>query len=123
MALSILNLLVTQPQSKFEFCETTYEKVYEKIDLCKCTKSHGPDKVSNLILKEAPKLMSKLICHLFNAMIKSSIFPSVYKVSRIIPLLKLGKDANKVESYRLISNLSAVEKILEGLLKYQLVIF
>ena len=49
MALYILKLLVTQTQPKFEFCETTYEKVYEKIDLCKCTKSHGLDKVSNLI--------------------------------------------------------------------------
>uniref|UniRef100_A0A1I8NKY0 Reverse transcriptase domain-containing protein n=1 Tax=Musca domestica TaxID=7370 RepID=A0A1I8NKY0_MUSDO len=44
------------------------------------------------------------------------VVPNAWKMGRVVPLLKPGKDASKSDSYRLISLLSPVAKTLKALL-------
>ena len=67
-----------------------------------------------------PTFAALSICHLFNCMIRFGKFPEKLKVARITPLHKQGKPKNDPESYRPISNLNAIEKVIESLLKEQL---
>ena len=64
-----------------------------------------------------PNYSALAICHLYNQILCTGVFPSGLKVSRITPLLKPGKVATDSSSYRPISNLNSVEKVIEELLK------
>ena len=55
------------------------------------------------------------LADLFTLSIRSLNFPSIWKVARIIPLLKPGKSPDDATSYRPISLLSPVVKLLESL--------
>ena len=50
---------------------------------------------------------------MFNRSIKHSVIPVIWKCSRVIPLLKPGKPADQVKSYRPVSLLSPLIKLLE----------
>ena len=54
------------------------------------------------------------LTHMVNTIIFSGVVPKVFKISRILPISKPGKDSNSIESYRPINNLPCLEKILEG---------
>ena len=112
LAARILKCLIPKPTSTFDFRETSVPEVYDVIDRCKTSKSTGNDKMSNPIMKEIPQYMARVICHLFNSMVRKSKFPMNMKISRIIPTKKNGKQSNLKESFRPISNLPACEKIL-----------
>merc|ERR1712240_156409 len=60
------------------------------------------------------------ITHLVNSNILTEVYPTIFKVSRISPILKPEKRSKNIDSYRPINNLSAVEKIVEQFLKDQL---
>ena len=78
-------------------------------------KSDGPNSIAIKILKLLNKDISDQLAILFNQSFSSSIFPSVLKTSKIIPIYKKG---SKVEcsNYRPISLLSNIDKILERLI-------
>ena len=52
---------------------------------------------------------------IYNNIIRTSITPPLRKTGRIIPLLKTGKPSDEGKSYRLVSLLSPLAKILEAL--------
>ena len=78
-------------------------------------KRDGPNSIAIKILKLLNKDISDQLAILFNQSFSSSIFPSVLKTSKIIPIYKKG---SKVEcsNYRPISLLSNIDKILERLI-------
>merc|ERR1711954_278490 len=86
----------------------------------KTINSKGNDEITRRILKKVPNYSAISICHLFSNIIRMGIFPSGLKTSRITPLLKPGKVATDSLSYRPISNLNSVEKVIEELLKEDL---
>ena len=63
--------------------------------------------VNNKIIKHLKYELEPIITHLINRIIITEIFPYIYKLSRMLPLLKPDK------SYRPINNLCAIEKIIE----------
>ena len=66
--------------------------------------------------------MSKQLADLFNLSFKTSVFPSVLKTAKIIPIFK--KDSKlDYSNYRPISLLSNIEKILEKLMQRRLYTF
>ena len=79
----------------------------------KSSNCHGHDYVTNKILKLINKEISPHLVHLINNIIRTQIFPEIYKISRMTPLSKPDKDDKLPASYRPINNLPAIEKIIE----------
>ena len=72
------------------------------------------DPLPTWLLKECTAELAPFICRLFNASLCSGHVPQSFKSAYITPLLKkVGLDKTDVKSYRPISNLSVVSKMLE----------
>ena len=81
----------------------------------------GVDQISPAMLHN---LNDKAIIHLtslFNRVLQTSTFPPMWKIAEVIPLLKPSKDPSLPLSYRPISLLSALGKILEKIMNSRLV--
>lgn len=70
-------------------------------------KASGPDEISNVLLKNLPK-------------IQLSYFPSSSKHAKIIPIPKPGKDHTSPTSYRPISLLNTLSKLTEKIILVRL---
>lgn len=76
-------------------------------------KALGYDLISGKILKELADVTIKQIWYEFNAIIRAGHFPAKSKISQVNLILKLGKKPQAASSYRLISLLLVLSKILE----------
>ena len=65
--------------------------MYEILWKAKPTRKEADDAISMDILKQIPCLMSVILTHLINTIIKTQIFPQSLKKARIIPLRKANK--------------------------------
>jgi len=79
-------------------------------------KAPGPDQITTLMICKKPQEGKKAILHLLNATTRLGYWPRSLKRARIIMILKPGKDPIDVTSYRRISLLPVLSKILEKLL-------
>ena len=93
----------------------TVEQTWKAIKKAKSSKAIGPDGLSPIMLKHLGPRGLGYLTNLYNNVLKQSIIPPLWKVGRIIPLLKPGKAADEGKSYRPISLLSPAAKILESL--------
>ncbi|CAF1451019.1 unnamed protein product [Adineta steineri] len=80
----------------------------------------GPDNVHNRCLRNFTKSLIDHLLNLMNASLRFGYVPSSWKTAFIILLLKPGKDRSQVSSYRPISLLSCVGKVLEKIIKQRL---
>lgn len=76
-------------------------------------KSPGPDGIQNILLKNLPLKAVQKITDIFNACIKLSYWPTNFKLAKVVPIQKSGKDPSSVTSYRPISLLNSIGKIFE----------
>ena len=73
------------------------------------------------MLKQIADIISPFIIELFDRSLCKGLFPATFKEASITPVLKKpGLDATSVSSYRPISNLSVLSKLLECLVARQL---
>ena len=91
-------------------------EVQSVIKKAKSSKSIGPDGISMLMLKYLRTTGVSYLTKVLNLSMSTLQIPNVWKVGRVVPLLKPGKPANKGESYRPITLLFPVVKTLEALL-------
>ena len=78
-------------------------------------KSSGPNSIPYKILNLLKKDISKQLADLFNLSLSPGAFPSLLKIAKVVPIHK--KDSKLDDrSYRPISLLSNIEKILEKLM-------
>ncbi len=75
-------------------------------------KSPGPDKVSMKVIKDALPYILQPLTDIVNCSLRESSFPSAWKLSEVIPLLKEG-DHEIAKNNRPISLLLATSKICE----------
>jgi Reverse transcriptase (RNA-dependent DNA polymerase) len=68
-----------------------------------------------------PLILSPLM-HIFNYSITSKNFPAAWKCSKIVPVAKI-KDPSRLKDYRPISILPALSKVLENIMKEQIMNF
>ena len=91
---------------------TNPAEVQDAIQDLKIRKPPGPDGILNRDLKHLPQRMILLLVALFNAILRTQYFPPVCKHTRVISILKPGKDRALPSSYRPISLLDMIGKIL-----------
>lgn len=82
--------------------------------------STGPDNIHNRCLKNHTKLLVQHLTQLFNVILDIGHIPSMWKKANIILLLKPKKDKQQPSSYRPISLLSCIGKLLEKIIKQRL---
>lgn len=79
-------------------------------------KAPGFDLITGKILKEASSKCLVAIRNIFNAILRQSYFPAQWKIAQIKMIPKPGKDLNQTPSYRPISLLPILSKLLEKLI-------
>jgi len=79
------------------------------------------DPLPTWLLKQSVELLALFLCRLFNWSLQSGFVSSTFKFANITPLLKKADlDPADAKSYRPISNLSVISKLLERLVSKQL---
>ena len=74
--------------------------------------------------KQYRELLSTFVPMFFNKPITTGCFPAKYKHAIVTPLLKKSNlDASLLKSYRLVSNLTCLYKLLEKVIKTQLQVY
>lgn len=86
----------------------------------KSFKAPGIDGIQNILLKKLPFRALILITKIFNGCIKIGYFPSTFKLAKVVPIPKPGKDQKLTTSYRPISLLSCLGKVFEKILYVRL---
>jgi len=84
--------------------------------------STGSDNIHNRCLKNYSELLVQHLTNLFNAVLKQGYIPERWKQANIILLLKPKKDKQHPSSYRPISLLSCLGKLLEKIVKQRLML-
>ena len=83
----------------------------------------GPDKVAYPMLKHLPRFGMDFLLHIFNLSWFSHFFPSIWKISSIIPIHKMAKPLDSPASFRPISLTSCVSKLFERIILSRLLFF
>ena len=108
----------------FNFREVTLAEVDEMIATLANSSSYGHDELDSLSIKAAATNLRSPIKFLVNSSLSKSDFPMKWKLARIIPRLKSPElDRTSVSSFRPISVLSTVSKIVERAVQSQLLNF
>ena len=106
---------------KFKFKDLTTNKVYETILKTDINKGPGIDNLSPKCIKYVADVLSPHLTKLFNSFIEKNLYPSCFKTARCVPVFK-GGDLDPLEpvSYRPISILNVLNKVLEKLIHDQI---
>ena len=96
----------------------TVSKIIQEM---KNSRSSGVDHIDSFILKLIRKEITPAITHIVNLSIESSVFPSTYKISKVVPLYKSKGDKMDPSSYRPVALLPILSKILERAIFMQMV--
>ena len=115
-----LGKLIPKPTSTFELHPVTIQDTYDVISDMSATNARGFDFINSRTLKMIPHITSLWMTHLFNCIVLTKAFPKIWKVIRILPILKPKKLKTTKTSYGPVANLSVFEKITEELMKRQL---
>ena len=89
----------------------TYEtEILRLIDKLPNKRSSGHDNIDNIMLKRLKVAIVKPLVKIFNASIKTGIFPTNMKIAEVVPLHKSGSREDK-NNYRPISLLLTISKL------------
>jgi hypothetical protein len=106
---------VADNNSIFCFNSVNSDIVLNKLNRLKTNKSCGYDCVPAKLLKMGAKPISQFLTPVINQCISQNTFPQSCKFAEVSPLFKKGDALDKV-NYRPVSVLTALSKIIEGIL-------
>lgn len=92
------------------------DELLDVIRRLKNKKAPGMDKINNSLIKKLPSRGISYILFIINACLKLSYFPERWKHAKVIPILKPSKEPSSPQSYRPISLLSSLSKLLERII-------
>ena len=118
--LRILKKLMMHRTSSFSLSCVHPESVRKIILNLKNSKSCGVDTIDTNTLKLMVDDILPAVTHIVNLSIKQSVFPSQYKIAKIIPLLKKG-DPLLPKNYRPVAILCILSKVIERVVYLQVV--
>lgn len=99
------DILITTEETMFNVHKTNNKR------------SAGHDCITNWLLRKLPVKFYEEITVIFNHCINRGYFPDYWKLATIMPILKNKKDSKLISSYRPISMLSNISKLLERAIK------
>eukprot|EP00102_Acyrthosiphon_pisum_P024314 XP_016661524.1 PREDICTED: RNA-directed DNA polymerase from mobile element jockey-like [Acyrthosiphon pisum] len=88
------------------------DEVNEALNSLSHVRSSGPDGICAILLYHCRASLSSPVTLIFNQSLLEGVFPSVWKISRVTPILKSGNPAD-VANYRPISSLPLLGKLFE----------
>ena len=94
--------------------------VLNRLSKMKSNSSPGPDKIMPQVLQNMKEIIAYPLAVLFNKSVQQSDVPEEWKQANITPIFKKGKKSDP-SNYRPVSLTSVVCKLLEGLIKDELV--
>ena len=112
----------SRTDQKFIFKMVSRHEVEQQLRSVKRNKATGLDDLPPGLIKDSADLISAPLTHLINLSLKTSIFPSDWKVAKVIPIHKSGAHSNP-DNYRPISVLPVISKIIEKVIHHQLITF
>ena len=112
---SFTDYLKTPNEKSLFLTPTTANDIKNIINELNSKKTSGPGSIPTEILKLTNNIISKPLSEIINLSFESGIFPSILKCSKIIPIYKKGENTS-INSYRPISQLSNISKIIEKLI-------
>ena len=101
--------------TRFSFKRIQPKQVFDILSKLKNGKAMGQNMIPNQILKSSKNIISQSLADIFNASLKSSIFPDDLKIAKVAPIFKEG-DRDNMTNYRPISVLCTVTRVFERLL-------
>lgn len=108
-------------KSDFEFSFASAGKIAKVVKSLSSTEALGVDKIPVSVLKKGIEVLASPIAHLVNRSLASGVVPSGFKKGIIHPVHKGGgKSHAEPASYRPVSILPAMSKILETVVKQDL---
>lgn len=90
----------------------TYDEVLKEINSLNDGKLPGIDGIPPKVWTSVSHVIAPVLCHLFNLVLTTGIYPDALKVAKVIPIFKKG-DSTLPENYRPISLLPCINKLLE----------
>ena len=109
-------------QSSFKLKPVEEETVLKHIKELKNSAATGVDYIDTRTVKLIAEQIAPVLTFIINLSIQSSIFPSIWKWAKVIPLLKsMSADAILPKSYRPVALLPILSKVLEKVVFNQLV--
>ncbi|KAJ2939362.1 hypothetical protein O0L34_g13456 [Tuta absoluta] len=108
--------LAREPEAEEEPIIFTPGRVARALRKAKPRKAPGIDRITNTALRHFPQKAIAAATRLFNGIMRTGHFPRLWKTGLVITLPKPGKDTTKPESYRPITLLPTLSKVLERLL-------
>ena len=107
---------ITNPTDKcFHIPDVSLPDIVTLIAGLNNKKSSSHDLITNGMLKATCHIIAPFLVTLYNKCLSEGVFPKAYKTAQVIPLFK-GGDRENVNSYRPISLLPVLGKLLEKLI-------
>ena len=116
---SFTHYLGPRVESSLEFQPIQHTVIERLIDKTSKNKASGIDNIDNEILKLAKPFISKPLAYLFDLIIKTAVYPTNWKISKVSPIHKKG-DITNPGNFRPISLLSSTSKLFEKCLDTQI---
>ncbi len=116
-------LLLPLPQQqpiRFKFRAPSEKGILATIGALNNTDALGIDGVPVMVLKKLAPVIAAPVAHLIKISLESAAVPLSFKRASVIPLHKRNKPANLASSYRPVSILPALSKVLERVVLRQL---
>ena len=118
--LKTLKHLMKNKNTQFSLSSVYPETVRKVIMDLKNSKSTGVDNIDTYVLKLVVDDVLPAVTHIVNLSIQQATFPSLYKMAKIIPLLKKD-DPLEPKNYRPVAILCIISKIIERIIFMQIV--
>ena len=113
------NLPSQVTESQFTFKDMKESDILIELKNLKQEKASGLDNFSSGLLKDAALVLTKPLTFIINLSLETGVVPRECKVAKVIPLYKSGSLA-EIDNYRPISILPTLSKILEKIVRQQL---
>lgn len=116
-----LDTFLESPRPQPADCQlTTPREIVQIIRQRNNKKSPGEDQIPNIVLKNLSKKCIIALTIFINHILMTSHFPQVWKTAKVLAFPKPGKYQGNVSSYRPISLLSNISKIIEKVILIRL---